>query len=240
MNPVVTVKHVSKTFHVPQAKHTQTLDHIIFGQTRRDTFTAVQDISFTVNPGEWFGIIGPNGSGKSTLLKCIAGIYQPTTGRVTTTQPLTPVFAFGAGFNLNLTARENIYINGLGLGLTRQKIHGIYDDIINFTELTDFVNLPLRHYSTGMIRRLGLAIALQVQGRILILDEIFTAGDLSFQQKALTAIKKLRDNGETIIMVSHGLPRIATYCSRAIYIKAGTMQHIGPAKEVVRHYQEDT
>jgi len=239
MNTILAVANVSKEFQVPKRSGTTSIEHFLFGRTPQVMFQALQNISFTVQPGEWFGIIGPNGSGKSTLLRCLAGVYEPTVGHITAKQPTTPVFAFGDGFSPGLTARENIYIAGLALGLSRTFIADAYRDIIAFAELTDFTSLPLQHYSAGMVRRLGLAIALQVRERILVLDEVFAAGDRSFQQKSLEALKARRAAGQTIVMASHGLERIEEYCDRALYLQKGRKAFIGEVAEAVRRYQAD-
>ena len=200
-------------------------------------FIAVKDVSFEVKKGEIFGIVGTNGSGKSTLLKIISGILTPTSGSVKINGTIAPLIELGAGFDGDLTAKENIYLNGAVLGYTKEFLDEKFDSIVDFAELHDFMDMPLKNYSSGMVARIAFAIATAINPDILIVDEILSVGDYLFQQKCEKRIKELMDAGVAIILVSHSAGQIESMCDRALWIEKSIPKMIGPAKEVCAAYQ---
>lgn len=201
-------------------------------------FQALKDVSFTIHDSETVGIIGLNGSGKSTILKIIAGVYKPSAGRITVNGHVAGLIELAAGFHPELTGRENIVLNGLLLGLNRKQIAAKEDSIIEFAELGDFIDSPVKQYSSGMYMRLGFAIAVQVDPDILLMDEILAVGDLPFQQKCLERVEEFRRARKTIILVSHGMKAIRDLCSRAILIDAGRVVADGDVDSVLARYEE--
>lgn len=191
----------------------------IFKPGKSEDFWALKDINFEVKKGETLGIIGPNGSGKSTILKLIAAVTSPTQGKVEVKGKIAPLIELGAGFHQELTGRENIYINGIILGLSREEIDGKFEDIVAFAELEDFIDTPLKHYSTGMYMRLGFAIAVNVDPDILIVDEILAVGDIEFQKKCIKKMIQFQKKGLTIIFVSHDFNLIKLFCTKALYLE---------------------
>ncbi|MCX8035184.1 MAG: ATP-binding cassette domain-containing protein [Candidatus Dojkabacteria bacterium] len=189
-------------------------------QTRnQNTFTVLEDISFEVKRGEFVSIIGKNGSGKSTLLKILAGIYIPDDGNIEVYGKIIPFLELGVGFNTELTAKENVYLNGIVLGLTRKEVDQFYDQIIDFAEVREFENMKLKYFSSGMQVRLAFSVAIHAQGDIYLLDEVFAVGDINFQKKALDAIHQIIKSGKTIIYVGHGMDTVRKYSSNVIYLK---------------------
>lgn len=203
----------------------------------RDTFYALNDVSFEIKKGETVGIIGTNGSGKSTILKLIAGVILPTKGQVTVNGRISPLIELGAGFHPELSGRENIYLNGTILGLTKKQIDERFDQIVEFAELADFIDSPVKHYSSGMYMRLGFAVAVHVDPEILLVDEILAVGDTAFQQKCFQKMHSFREMGVTIIFVSHSLETIADFCERAILIDHGSLLASGRPNEVITEYK---
>ena len=199
---------------------------------------ALSDVSFTIERGEFFGIIGPNGSGKSTLLRILAGIYVPDEGSVTVDGILSPFIELGVGFNFELSARDNIKINATLLGLTRAEIDARFDDIIHFAELERFVDQKLKNYSSGMLLRLAYSIAIQVPFDILLLDEVMAVGDQSFMEKSLATFESFRAQGKTIVFVSHDLATVANVCDRALFLRQGRVAALGPVDSVIAEYAE--
>ena len=200
-------------------------------------FIAVSDVSLEIKKGEVFGIVGTNGSGKSTLLKIISGILTPTTGKVYINGEIAPLIELGAGFDGDLTAKENIYLNGAVLGYEKEFLDEKFNDIVDFAELRDFMDMPLKNYSSGMIARIAFAIATVVNPDILIVDEILSVGDFLFQQKCEKRIKELMESGVTVIIVSHSIGQIESMCDRALWIEKSIPKMVGPAKEVCAAYQ---
>src|SRR5262245_53087639 len=196
-------------------------------------FLALRDISFKVAPGETIGIIGANGSGKSTLLKLMAGIYTPTSGSVTVTQRMASLLELGTGFNIDLTGRENIYLNASLLGRTRREIQRQFDAIIEFADVRDFIDTPLKHYSSGMKMRLGFAIAAHLDAEIMLLDEILAVGDEQFQKKCIARLRQFQAAGRTLCIVSHSLNHITELCTRVIWLSRGMIMDSGPTETVV-------
>ena len=203
-----------------------------------ETFWALRDISFEVPKGKTFGIIGSNGSGKSTLLKIIAGLQRPCRGKVKVEGRLSALIELGAGFHPEFTGRENIFINGIILGLTRREIYRKFDEIVQFAELEEFIDNPVKTYSSGMYMRLAFAIAVSVDPDIFLIDEILSVGDASFQHKCNAKINRFRSEGKTIIMVTHDLGAIEKYCDEAIWLEAGSFRGKGNVREIVDAYLE--
>lgn len=199
-------------------------------------FRAVDDLSFEVNKGEFFGVIGRNGSGKSTLLKMLAGILEPTSGSVNIHGKVVPFLELGVGFNPELTARENVYLNGTILGMTRGEISEKFDEIIKFAEVEEFVDVQVKNFSSGMYVRLAFAIAIQTEADVYLVDEILSVGDFNFQQKCFSLFKELKKKGKTIVFVSHDLGSVREFCDRVMYIKFGKLINIGKTREVVEDY----
>ena len=199
-------------------------------------FVAVQELSFQVKKGEIFGIVGTNGSGKSTLLKMIAGVLTPTTGKIITNGKIAPLIELGAGFDAELTGRENIELNGAILGYSQAFIDEHYDEIVDFAEIGDFIDMPLKNYSSGMVSRIAFAIATAVKPDILIADEILSVGDFRFQEKCMKRIRGLMENGATILLVSHNVDQIRSICNRALWIEKGELKIIGEANRVCDAY----
>ncbi len=200
-------------------------------------FVAVSNVSLEIKKGEVFGIVGTNGSGKSTLLKIISGILTPTTGTVDINGEIAPLIELGAGFDGDLTAKENIYLNGAVLGYEKEFLDQKFNDIVDFAELWDFMDMPLKNYSSGMIARIAFAIATVVNPDILIVDEILSVGDYLFQQKCEKRIHELMEAGVSIILVSHSIGQIESMCDRALWLEKSIPKMIGPVKEVCAAYQ---
>ena len=192
-------------------------------RSRFDEFWALKDISFEIPEGSTFGIIGSNGSGKSTLLKCLAGILTPDKGTLKVNGRISALLELGAGFHPDLTGRENVFLNGAILGMTNKEIENNFDDIIEFAGLGQFIDTPVKNYSSGMVVRLGFAIATNVDPEILIIDEVLAVGDASFQQRCFEKIESFRKDGKTIILVSHGLSQITQLCTTAAWLERGVI-----------------
>lgn len=206
---------------------------------KKREFWALKNINLRIYRGETFGIIGGNGAGKSTLLKLAARVLRPTTGRVVVVGNTVPLLEFGAGFHPELTGRENIYLNGAILGFSAQQMEEKFDRIVDFSELWDFIDAPLRTYSSGMIARLGFAVATDIKPDILLVDEILSVGDESFQHKSAARMQAFRQRGATILLVSHDMDSIEEFCHRAAWIDHGQVRTVGPAHEVIQHYRQD-
>ena len=205
-------------------------------RSRFDEFWALKDVSFEIPEGSTFGIIGSNGSGKSTLLKCLAGILVPDKGSLQVNGRISALLELGAGFHPDLTGRENVFLNGAILGMTNREIEKNFDDIIEFAGLGQFIDTPVKNYSSGMVVRLGFAIATNVDPEILIIDEVLAVGDASFQQRCFEKIESFRKEGRTIILVSHGLSQITQLCTTTAWLERGSLRMIGSSYEVVSEY----
>ena len=200
-------------------------------------FEAVKNVSFEIPAGQVVGLIGRNGSGKSTLLKIIAGVYKPTSGTVQVGGKLAPLIELGTGFHHELTGRENILLNGLLMGYSKREMLAKEQSIIDFADIGDFIDAPVKQYSSGMYVRLAFAVATEVDPQILLVDEILTVGDIAFQNKSFERIQKFRQSGKTIVLVSHAMAMIEAYCDRAILLENGSVLADGPTHEVAEEYK---
>ena len=201
-------------------------------------FRALNHVSFKVSQGEVVGLVGTNGSGKSTMLKCIAGVLEPSEGSITVRGNIAPLIELGAGFDPELTARDNIYLNGALLGYTKEFIDSHLQDIIDFAELQDFMDMPLKNYSSGMVARIAFAIATVTEPDVLIVDETLSVGDVFFQEKCEARIKSFIDSGHvTVLFVSHSIEQVERICTRAVWIEKGQQRMDGPVEEVCRAYR---
>jgi len=240
VSSVVKADHVRKTFHLPK-EHSQELRrhiiNVIKGEKGFTELKVLRDISFEVHRGDFFGIVGRNGSGKSTLLKLLAGIYQPTEGKITTTGRVVPFIELGVGFNPELSGRENVYLNGAMLGFSNAEIGKMYGDIVSFAELDGFMDQKLKNFSSGMQVRLAFSIAIKAEGDILILDEVLAVGDEAFQRKCNEYFSKVKqDETKTVILVTHGMAAVRAFCNRAILIENGEIVIDGDPDQVATEY----
>jgi len=236
---VIELKDVSKIFEIPHEKRESLKSFFLnpFRRIPKEEFKALNDVSLTIKRGEFVGIIGKNGSGKSTLLKILAGIYTPTDGKVKVNGHLVPFLELGVGFNPDLTGRENIFLNGTILGMTRSFLESKYEEIVDFAEIRDFIDLQVKNYSSGMIVRLAFAIAVQAKAEIYLLDEILAVGDSQFQKKSLKKMLELLKSGATVILVSHSMNDVEKYCDRVIFLENGTIKFNGDVGEGIEKYQ---
>ena len=233
----ISVDHVSKKFRIYHEKNQYLKSALLSGKRARyEDFWAVNDVSFEVKTGSTFGIIGSNGSGKSTLLKCIAGILHPEKGSIATYGRTAALLELGSGFHPDLSGRENVFLNGALLGLTRGELERKFDEIVDFAGLEEFIDTPVKNYSSGMAVRLGFAIAINVDPDILIIDEVLAVGDASFQQKCYQKIESFRRDGKTILFVSHGLGDVTTLCSQVLWMERGCAKAIGRSIDLVSDY----
>jgi ABC-2 type transport system ATP-binding protein len=237
LSQAIEVRDLWKTFRLYHEKNQYLKAAILRGRRARyEEFWALQGVSFEVPHGSTFGIIGSNGSGKSTLLKCLAGILVPDRGSVTVSGRISALLELGAGFHLDLSGRENIFLNGAILGLSRRDIEAKFDDIVEFSGLERFIDTPVKNYSSGMIVRLGFAVAANVEPEILLIDEVLSVGDQSFQIRCIERIETFRRDGRTIIFVSHALSQVQQLCESAIWIEKGAIRKSGPAADVITDY----
>jgi ABC-2 type transport system ATP-binding protein len=235
----VDVQAVSKRFRLTQEKYTSLKERIIHaGRVPHDDLWALRDVSFSVDPGETVGILGRNGSGKSTLLKCICGVLKPTLGQVAVRGKLAGLLELGAGFQQELSGRENVYLNGSMLGMSRSEIDKVFDDVVAFAELDQFIDNQVKFYSSGMYVRLGFAVAVNVDPDVLVIDEVLAVGDERFQRKCLDRIKQFQEEGRTILFVSHSPDQVRSICDRAVVLSDGEMLGIGPPGDAVRLFRE--
>jgi ABC-type polysaccharide/polyol phosphate transport system ATPase subunit len=239
-HPAVVVEGVGKSFRMP-AERAHTLKERALHPLRKrggEDLTALRDVSFAVAPGEFFGIVGRNGSGKSTLLKCLAGIYRVDQGRIAVRGRLSTFIELGVGFNPDLAAADNIVINGIMLGLSPREARRRVDDVIAFAELEEFPDLKLKNYSSGMQVRLAFSVMIQVDADVLLIDEVLAVGDAAFQQKCFDVFNRIRDEGRTVLFVTHDMGAVKRYCHRAMLLERGEMRLIGEPDRVGDHYVE--
>lgn len=238
---IIEVKNVTMRFNLAEEK-TDTIKEYILkllrGKLHFNEFFALKNVSFDVKKGESVALIGMNGSGKSTMLKIIAGVMYPTKGTVKVNGSIAPLIELGAGFDMDLTARENIYLNGAVLGYDRDFMNQHFDEIMEFSELWEFVDVPVKNFSSGMIARLGFAIATIVKADILVVDEILAVGDFRFQQKCKERMEQLMAGGTTLLFVSHSAEQVKELCEKAAWIDHGELKAFGKTEEVYRMYEE--
>lgn len=235
----VKAENVSMMFNLSREKEERFKEYVINmvrGKLFFDEFWALRDVSFDVKKGDSLGIVGTNGAGKTTLLKLISGIMKPTSGKLVTEGSIAPLFAMGTGFDNSLSARENIYLVGSMHGHTREYMKKRFDEIIDFAELEDFVDVPVRNFSSGMRSRLAFAISTLVRADILIADEVLSVGDAKFRKKSEERMDKMRENGVTIFLVSHSSAQVRKVCRRALWLDHGQVKMIGSSEEVCGLY----
>ena len=235
----IRIDHLTKSFKIPIESTTMLKQRLVGLLSRKKgyrIFTPLQDISFEIKQGEFFGIVGRNGSGKSTLLKTIAGIYAPNSGSVQVHGTLIPFIELGVGFSPELTGRENIFLNGALLGFSREEMEKMYDDIVDFAELDGFMEERLKNYSSGMQVRLAFSIAIRARGDILLLDEVLAVGDEAFQKKCYAYFDKLKREKRTVVLVTHDMAAVERFCSKAVFIEDGQIKLIGKPHRVAAAY----
>lgn len=239
----IKVENVSKTFKLPHDKTNSVKSMLISwlrgGRQSYEIQQALDEISFEIKEGDFYGIVGRNGSGKSTLLKMLAGIYTPTRGSIQINGKLTPFIELGVGFSPELSGRENVFLNGSLLGFNRSEMEAMYNDIVEFAELEKFMDQKLKNYSSGMQVRLAFSIAIRAQTDILLLDEVLAVGDSAFQQKCFDYFEELREKKKTVVFVSHDMSAVTKFCNKAVYIRNGVKIHEGTPSEVADMYTED-
>lgn len=233
----ISVRGVSKTFRVYTERNQSIKRRILQpGHHRYEEFQALSNIDLEIPRGGTFGLLGQNGSGKSTLLKCIARILTPDAGSIEARGRMAAMLEVGSGFHPDLSGRENIYLNGSILGMTKKEIDRKFDEIVEFSGVERFIDQPVKNYSSGMYVRLGFAVSIHVEPEILLVDEILAVGDLNFQEKCLEKFRQLREEGRTVVVVSHGLEQMRTFCDQAAWLEYGKLQAVGPAAEIVDRY----
>lgn len=238
---MVTVDHVSMRFNLASEKVDSLKEYFIKTIKRQisyNDFWALNDVSFEVKRGEAVGLIGLNGSGKSTMLKIIAGVMKPTKGAVAVYGSVAPLIELGAGFDFDLTARENVFLNGAILGHSRAEMESYYQDIVDFSELAPFMDAPVKNFSSGMISRLAFGIATIGQPDILIVDEVLSVGDFRFQEKCESRIRAMLDAGTTLLFVSHSIKQVGDLCSKVVWLEHGNMRAFGPSEIYCPEYEQ--
>ncbi len=242
MTPAIELLNVSKIYRRYGGRQFATLKSALLQRSilrtlqPSETFSALTNVSFTVPKGCTYGVIGPNGSGKSTALKLVAGITKPTTGTVRVEGRISALIELGAGFHPEISGRENVFINGIMLGLTKRQIHERFDEIVEFAELTEFIDAPVKTYSSGMYMRLGFAVAIHVDPDVLLVDEVLAVGDEAFTHKCLDKFSEFRRRGKTILLVTHSLGLVERFCDEALWLDAGVARSHGDPKRVVSEY----
>ncbi len=240
-NILVKAEHLCMQFRKPEAKYDTLKERVVsLFKGKRNKINKLEvfnDVSFEIKKGESLGVIGHNGVGKSTLLKIVTGIYQPTGGKIQTNGKIM-LLNIGAGFDMEADAIENIYLNGAILGFTRKQMEKRFESIIEFSELRDFMKMPLKNYSSGMISRLGFAIAIDVEPDLLLVDEVLSVGDVNFQKKCSDKIDELKAKGVSFMFVSHSIPQVRRICEKTLWIENSRVMAYGPTDEVCNKYEE--
>jgi len=241
VEPVIQVKNLSKSFIIPHQRHDSLVEYLshpgrIF-KPSGEKFTVLKDIDLDVYPGDFLGIMGRNGSGKSTLLKILAGIYSPTSGSVKVKGKMVPFLELGVGFNSELSGRENVFLNGIILGLSRSFLQEKYNEIVKFAELEKFMDMPLKNYSSGMQVRLAFSIAIMADADIYILDEVLAVGDIEFQKKCFNIFREYKKRKKTIILVTHSSASVKDFCNRAAFLKDGRLHFYDSIDGVIKAYE---
>ncbi len=238
---VIRLENVSVEYHAPREQIRSFKEYairLLQGRVQHDHFKALCDLNLEVRQGEVMGVIGHNGAGKSTLLKLVSRVMKPTGGRVWVKGRIAPLLELGAGFHAELSGRENIFLNGTLLGRTEAEMTALFDEIVDFAEMRDFIDAPLRTYSTGMAVRLGFAVATAIQPDILIVDEVLSVGDDQFRRKCSARMDEFRANGTTILLVTHDSKLVTGMCDRAVWLDHGRLRAVGDSQSVVAQYQE--
>lgn len=238
---MVKVEHVSMKFNLSSEKFDSFKEYVIKSlknQVSFEEFWALKDVSFEVMQGDALGLIGLNGSGKSTMLKTIAGVLKPTEGSVHVNGSVAPLIELGAGFDMDLTARENVFLNGALLGHSRKEMEAFYDDIVSFSELENFMNVPVKNFSSGMVSRLAFSIATIGVPDILIVDEVLSVGDFRFQEKCERRIQAMADQGTTILFVSHSIAQVKKICDKIAWLESGQLKRFGAAGDICKEYEQ--
>ena len=241
MDSIITVDNVSMRFRMDKNKTTSLKEWVVthlLGKQQYEEFSALSDVSFEVKRGEIVGIIGRNGAGKSTLLKVISGIFKPTSGKVVTAGRVAPMLELGSGFDMELSGHDNIFLNGAILGFSEEFLKSKYDEIVAFSELGEFIDMPLKTYSSGMLARLAFSVATMIEPEILIVDEILSVGDAAFQEKSRARMMELMSGGTTVLFVSHSMNQIREMCERVIWLEHGIIKKIGNANVVCDAYEQ--
>lgn len=237
---MVEISNVSMRFNMAKEKHESLKEYLLAlakGKLQFEEFYALRDVSLTVNKGDFYGLIGLNGSGKSTLLKIVAGVFRPTMGEVQVHGTIAPLIELGAGFDMDLTARENIFLNGTVLGFTPKYIKEKFDEIVEFSELQEFLDVPLKNYSSGMVSRIAFSIATITKPEVLIADEILSVGDFLFQEKCEARMKELMAGGTTVLLVSHSIEQVERLCNKVTWLEHGKVRMQGDAQAVCDAYK---
>ena len=238
--PVIKIDNVTMRFNMAKERVDNLKEYFIKkmkGTLKFEEFYAVKGVSLEVEKGDVFGLVGLNGSGKSTLLKIVAGVLKPTTGTATVKGVVAPLIELGAGFDMDLTARENIYLNGAVMGFTNNFVDSKFDEIVEFSELQEFLDVPLKNYSSGMVARIAFAVATVTNPDILIADEILSVGDFLFQKKCEARMKELMAGGTTVLIVSHSISQIERLCNKVAWLDHGNLKMCGPVEEVCEAYK---
>ncbi len=236
---IISVKNLNKTFKVPHEKQDTLKSRAvnIFSKKSYSKNAILKDINFDIKRGEFFGIVGKNGCGKSTLLKIIANIYQPTSGSLSVNGTIAPFLELGVGFNPELTGRENVFLSGIILGMSRKKIESLYDEIVDFAELREFMDQKLKNYSSGMQVRLAFSIAVRAESDVLLIDEVLAVGDAAFQKKCFDYFQKIKESDTTVCFVTHDMGSVLQFCDRALFIDKGEIAGIGKPEKISELYQ---
>jgi ABC-2 type transport system ATP-binding protein/lipopolysaccharide transport system ATP-binding protein len=240
-NAVISLEDIVVQYRAPTERFATFKEYairLLQGRVKHAEFLAVDHVSMDIFPGETFGVIGQNGAGKSTLLKVIARVLPPTKGRALVRGWVAPLLELGAGFHMELTGRENVYLNGAILGFNHNEMDALFAQVVNFSELGDFIEAPLRTYSSGMLARLGFAVATVERPDVLLVDEILGVGDEGFQEKSANRIASFREQGTTIVLVSHGLDKVRDMCQRVAWLERGKLKMIGTPDSVVDAYRD--
>ena len=240
MDSIIKVENVSMHFRMDKNKTTSLKEWVVthlLGKQQYEEFHALSGVSFDVKRGEIIGIIGRNGAGKSTILKVISGIYKPTQGAVITAGRVAPMLELGSGFDPELSGHDNIFLNGAILGFSEEFLNSKHDEIVEFSELGDFINMPIKTYSSGMLARLAFAVATMIEPEILIVDEILSVGDAAFQKKSRARMMEMMSGGTTVLFVSHSLDQIREMCDRVIWLEHGTVKMLGATDAVCNAYE---
>lgn len=236
---IINAEHISMQFNLASEKVDNIKEYFVkkvTGHITYDSLWALKDVNFTMNAGESVALVGLNGSGKSTFLKILAGVLEPTKGKVRISGTIAPLIELGAGFDMDLTARENVWLNGAILGYPRAVMKEHYDEIVEFSGLIEFMDIPLKNFSSGMLARLAFAIMTFGTPDILIVDEVLSVGDFTFQEKCKARIGKMREKGTAILLVSHDIKQVREICSRAVWLEHGEVQRDGECMEVTEEY----